>query len=364
MKTLIIGGGLSGLAVAERLQDQGHDYMLLEARSRFGGRIMTHRFDDGYFDMGPAWFWPGQPRIAALIDRLELIKFDQFSDGALLFENERGQVQRVNAMSPMQGSWRLEGGLARLTDALADRLPDDRKRLNAAVTKMDLSGGRCVAILSTGEHVTADRVVLALPPRLVADIAFSPRMPAEVTSAMQGIATWMAGQAKAVAVYDTPFWRARGLSGDAMSRSGPLVEIHDASPRKGGPYALFGFIGVPPDARENEQSLRRKIRHQLERLFGPDAAEPRKLYIKDWARDPRTATDADKMPLSDHPTYGLPPAMTNLWNGKLLFAGTEVAATFGGYIEGALEAADDVLRILCPQDVVTGRGQALHEPAN
>ena len=346
MKTLIVGGGLSGLALTERLQDQGQDYMLLEARSRFGGRIMTHRLEDGYFDMGPAWFWPGQPRIAALIDRLGQTRFDQFSDGILTFENERGQVQRGQGFSSMEGSWRLKGGLARLTDALADRLPDERKRLNAPVVKLDMSGGRCTATLATGEHVTADHVVLALPPRVMAEITFSPALPAETIRAMTGVETWMAGQAKAVAVYDTPFWRTKGLSGDAMSRKGPMVEIHDASPLEGGPYALFGFIGVPPEGRADEHLLRQHLLAQLERLFGPEAAAPRELYVKDWAFDPYTATKADMAPPYAHPTYGLPNAMTNLWNGKLHFAGTEVAPTFGGYIEGALEAAENVLGTL------------------
>ena len=54
MQTLIIGGGLSGLALADALQAQGHDYMLVEARDRFGGRIKTEYDEVGYFDMGPA----------------------------------------------------------------------------------------------------------------------------------------------------------------------------------------------------------------------------------------------------------------------------------------------------------------------
>lgn len=349
MKTLIVGGGLSGLALAERLESQGRDYVLLEARPRFGGRIMTHHLDDGYFDMGPAWFWPGQPRIVALIDRLGLTKFDQFADGVLSFEDERGWVQRGQGFSSMQGSWRLKGGLAALTDALASRLPDDRKRLNAPVVKLAMSGDQCTATLATGEYITADEVILALPPRIAADIAFSPALPANATQAMTGIATWMAGQAKAVAVYDTPFWRGQGLSGDAMSRKGPMVEIHDASPLEGGPYALFGFIGVPPQGRGDEELLRQHLKAQLIRLFGPEAAEPEQLYFKDWAFDPYTATDADKAPLYAHPTYGLPHAMTNLWNEKLHFAGTEVAPAFGGYIEGALEAAENALNTLSAQ---------------
>ncbi len=346
MRTLIVGGGLSGLALAQTLEAQGHDYLLVEARSRFGGRILTQHSDGGDFDMGPAWFWPGQPRIAALVARMNLQKFNQFADGKLTFEDVQGHVQRGQGFSSMEGSWRLLGGLDTLTAALANSLPDHRKRLNTPVIKLEMSEDRCSATLSGGEKISADQVVLALPPRVAGQIAFSPTLPDNAVLAMQGIATWMAGQVKAVAVYDTPFWRNDGLSGDAISRKGPMVEIHDASPAAGGPYALFGFIGVPPQVRADEQRLRQHLHAQLSRLFGPQAAEPKQLYIKDWASDPYTSTEADKAPLYAHPTYGLPHAMTNLWKNKLHFAGTEVAPIFGGYIEGALEAAENVLNTL------------------
>ncbi len=38
----------------------------------------------------------------------------------------------------------------------------------------------------------------------------------------------MAGHAKVVALYERPFWREQGLSGDAISHCGTLAEIHDA----------------------------------------------------------------------------------------------------------------------------------------
>ena len=346
MTTLIVGGGLSGLALAEALETQGRDYLLIEARPRFGGRIKTERVVGSGFDMGPAWFWPGQPRIAALIARLNLQKFDQFSDGVLSYEDESGRVKRGQGISSMEGSWRLVGGLGQMIDALATRLPDHRKRLNAPVVDLTKSMDGISVTLASGEILDANHVVLALPPRVAAQFTFAPALPANTLRTMQGIATWMAGQAKAVAVYDTPFWREDGLSGDAMSRVGPMVEIHDASPAQGGPYALFGFIGVPPHARKHEHQLREQLQAQLIRLFGPKAAEPIQLYIKDWAFDRYTATQADQAPLYAHPTYGLPHAMTHLWDDTLHFAGTEVAPTFGGYIEGALEAAENVLNTL------------------
>lgn len=342
MQTLIIGGGLSGLALADMFEAKSHDYMLLEARDRFGGRIMTEHHKHGAFDMGPAWFWPGQPRIAAIIDRLNLEKFDQFYKGDLTFEDEQGQVQRRRGHSPMEGSWRLKGGLGALTQTLSDGLPNTRKRLNAPVIALRQTDKNIVVTLGNGDRLFADQVVLALPPRIAAKITFAPSLPSGVTQSMQNVATWMARQAKALAVYDTAFWREAGLSGDATSRFGPMVEVHDASPVSGGPYALFGFIGVPPQGRSDRQLLRQHIQAQLGRLFGPEAAIPTKLYIKDWAFDPYTSTRADQQPLYAHPTYGIPQTMKGLWDSKLHFAGTEAAPQYGGYIEGALEAAKNV----------------------
>lgn len=343
MHILIVGGGLSGLALADALETKGLDYTLVEARSRFGGRIKTEHHGPGYFDMGPAWFWPGQPRIAALIARLGLTQFDQYASGALLFEDANGQVERGRGFASMQGSWRLEGGLAALVDGLADRVPDHRKHLNAQITSVIRTDDGILATLQNDTQIEANHVVLALPPRIAAEITFTPNLPDPALHTMRDIPTWMAGHAKAIAVYDTPFWRHAGLSGDASSRHGPMVEIHDASPASGGPYALFGFVGIPPQGRNDDALLRGHLHAQLERLFGAPAANPVKLYIKDWAFDPHTATDADKAPLYAHPTYSLPSSMTGMWNNTLHFAGTEVAPQFGGYLEGALEAAENVL---------------------
>ena len=340
MRTLIIGGGLSGLALAEALERAGEDYLLLEARERVGGRMLSVDQDGASFDLGPSWFWPGQPRIATLIERLGLERFDQFAIGDVLAEDAQGRVRRGQGIASMAGSWRLEGGLAQVPKALAQRLPDGRLRLNAVVTKVAMSDNGVSVTLEDGDCFSGGRIVFALPPRGVGEVDFMPVLPVETLAAMRDVPTWMAGHAKAVAVFDAPIWRNAGLSGDAVSQRGPLVEIHDASPQEGGPFALFGFVGVPPEARRDEVLLKDHIRAQLVRLFGQ---APSALILKDWAFDRFTSTTADQAPLYAHPTYRLPDAMRDLWEGRLLFAGTEVAPEFGGYIEGALEAAEIVL---------------------
>ncbi len=54
----IVGGGLSGLYAAHLLEQQGlHDYVLLEARPTWGGRIESATLDEPQhphrFDLGP-----------------------------------------------------------------------------------------------------------------------------------------------------------------------------------------------------------------------------------------------------------------------------------------------------------------------
>ena len=342
MKTeiAIVGGGLAGLALAARLQAANVEFHLFEARSRLGGRIAVLNTPTGAVDLGPAWFWPGQPRIANLIEGLGLRAFPQYAEGDICFEDERGVVHRGVGFASMEGSFRLEGGMDSLIRGLAARVPGNRLHLSSKVVDV-AQGGRLLT--DTGEWCEAEHVVLALPPRIAAKLRFQPPLDRDILRMLEAIPTWMAGHAKFVAVYDTPFWRARGLSGDAMSRRGPLAEIHDASGPDGAPAALFGFLGVQAALRRGrEDDLRAAAVQQLSRIFGPDAAAPATTTLMDWAVQPETATDADAEPSVGHPSYGLPSSIAGLWGGRLHFGSTEAATDMGGLMEGALASAERV----------------------
>lgn len=345
-ETLIVGGGLAGLSLADQLMARGRPFALLEARDRLGGRILTTHHAGAPLDMGPAWFWHGQPRLARLLKRFGLTAFDQYTAGDTLFESGHGAVIQQRGHGSMIGSFRIEGGMGALTARLASTLDANRVHLGLQVLHLQNAESGVAVETAEGALFRATRVVLALPPRLAAGMRFTPNPAPAAHQAMARIATWMADQAKAVAIYDAPFWREAGLSGDAISRLGPLVEIHDASAPSGGPFALFGFIGVPPRGRTNEDTLRQLVIAQLARLFGPRAAKPLAVEIKDWALDRFTATANDLQPVHAHPRYGMPEAIADLWAGRLIFASTEVAPHSGGFLEGALEAAENALATL------------------
>ena len=348
---LIVGGGLSGLSLADHLTRSGVDCLLVEAQDRLGGRILTEEISGGRFDLGPTWFWPGQPRMAELVRRFSLPVFEQYATGDLIYQDQSGAVQLGRGFASMQGSFRIGGGMGTLTSALGNVVDAERIRVGVPVRSLTNEEGLITAKLdgsSQLDAVCAKRVVLAIPPRVVAEtIAFHPALDATQKNAMSRIPTWMAGQAKVLAVYEEPHWRAAGLSGDAMSQRGPMVEIHDASPIEGGPYALFGFVGVSPDARTaHKDELMRLALDQLRAMFGPAMDEPLNLVIKDWAAMPEIATSKDHAPVRSHPHYGLPPDLRGLWDGTLHLASAEAGQHFGGFLEGALEAAEATAREL------------------
>ena len=108
--------------------------------------------------------------------------------------------------------------------------------------------------------------------------------------------------------------------------------MHDASPADARKGALFGFA-QPGAARQ--PGFRDAALAQLGRLFGQEAARPDEVIVKDWSMDQATAIPADQTPPTGHPAYRpLPPTE------RMIFAGSEAASEDGGFLEGALAAAE------------------------
>jgi monoamine oxidase len=356
---VVIGAGLSGLYASHLLAQAGQKVLLIEARERIGGRILSQGLADAThrIDLGPSWFWPGMnPRIEGLVREFGLDAYPQHTHGAYAIEAPDGKVHRQHstwAQSP--SSWRIAGGMQSLVDALQARIADRvhlktgtrvrgmALRANGVELELEDASGRWTQ--------TATQVVLTIPPRLTAqDLRMEPAWPETLLKDMRHTPTWMAGQAKFAAIYPRAFWREAGWSGDAMSNRGPMGEIHDASDATGDNAALFGFVGASPAYRAGigRVELERQALAQLVRIFGEQAGQPLWSGVQDWALEPLTAASADQQPLAYHPVYG-DPALPSDWNGRLWLAGTERSANYGGYLEGALESAEVAVQGLLAQ---------------
>ena len=345
---IVIGAGLAGLTAARRLTAAGHDTLVLEARTRPGGRIlsMTPPGAPGVYDLGPAWFWSGQPHVAALVQEAGMAVFEQYARGLSVFEAAAGT--RPQAFAPdwqQPPSYRIGGGVASLSEYLHDRLPHATVRLDHRVRSIRLEDDTMVihADTATGQQgLRARQVIVALPPHLAATtVRYAPGLPQAVEAAMRATPTWMGQAMKVVVTYERPFWREHGLSGLGLSYAGPVQQFHDASPMDGASGALFGWIGDGANARRLTLDARRTaVIDQVVRLFGPAGAQATGYAEMNWEAEAFTNGLQAGPRAGGHPHYGHPLLQAPQMDGRLHWAGAEVSPVSGGYLDGAIASGE------------------------
>lgn len=355
---IIIGGGLAGLYAGYLLKAQDVEFKILEASSRLGGRILgkphsTGDHDQHGLDLGPTWFWPHQTALTALIKSLNIEIFEQYNRGEALFEADaHSPIERF--MPSYMESMRVVGGMYRLIGRLAAELAGEVIELNYTVSSIRSTNGKWQI---AGDHsdkaaIIADRVIIAAPPRVIVDkLEVTDENLEPLVEALEKVPTWMAAQAKFIASYKKPFWREQGLSGQAFSRLGPMVEIHDASSADNDSFAIFGFIGIAAVDRftMTHDDLEQACLLQLAKIFGEQALDIEKCYLVDWAANQLIASIADINGRPEHPFIDLAPYRKTMTENGLYFGSAEVATQDPGYLHGAVVAASNAVEMLLSQ---------------
>ncbi|OJV74436.1 MAG: monooxygenase [Microbacterium sp. 71-36] len=236
----------------------------------------------------------------------------------------------------------------------------DAVRLGAPVRRIEVRGDR-VLVSTADETVTAGSVIVAVPPALRDRIAFAPALPPRHAQLAQ---RWPAGiLSKAYAVYERPFWRDRQLSGQGLSDTGPVFITFDASPPDaGGPGVLLGFVGGVY-AREwddlPEPERRARVLSSFADLFGPKALDAvgyidQRWGAETWVGGGPTAAPGPGVVV---PYAGALAAPV----GRILWAGTETADRWTGFMDGAVRAGEraalqarTLLRTASPDHTTTG----------
>jgi monoamine oxidase len=275
------------------------------------------------FELAIEAVWAAQPEDMSLLHVL----FCTHSAGGLemMLDTERGAQQD-----------RFVGGSQLVPLRIAERLGPERVMLGAPVRRVEQREDG-VTVHADGVVARGTRAIVAMAPPLAGRVAYHPPLPGfrdQLTQRMP-----LGSVAKCMAIYEEPFWRAEGLSGQGLSDAGPVKVTFDSSPADGSPGVLLGFIEgrrAHEFGRLGVDERRATVVEGFRRLFGPRAAKPDGYLECLWAEEEWSrGCYGCHMPTGAWTSYG--PALREPI-GALHWAGTEYATVWSGYMEGAVRS--------------------------
>ena len=255
----------------------------------------------------------------------------------LFYIHSAGNLMDLVAVSGGAQECRCVGGTQQLSDKMAVAL-GKRVILNApvhAITQDDHS----VRIEVDSVTVNAERAIIALPPTLAGRVRYRPALPGYRDQFTHRIP--MGTVIKFQCLYEWPFWREHGLTGQVTSDTSAVRITFDNTPPDGAPGVLLGFIEGEEGrrwGRRNLEERRAEVLNCLARYFGEQARAPQEYVEVSWAEEEYSR--------GCYAGFLQPGVLTSYGEalrapiGRLHWAGTETATEWNGYMDGALQAGE------------------------
>jgi monoamine oxidase len=249
-----------------------------------------------------------------------------------------GTMERLfNVRGGAQQS-RIRGGSQLIALRMAHAL-GKRVHLRTPVRRI-IQNAHGVQVVSDRVHVTAHRVIVAVPPALAQRIEYAPLLPPGRDQLLQRMP--MGALMKVEAVYRTPFWRKSGLTGQFLTVGGPVGYSFDNSPPDGSRGVLAGFVGGVQNLNWGSRSpaqRRKAVLAQYVRLFQDERfATPLAYFDENWTQTEWTRGG---------PTAIMGPGTLLRYGhalrtpcGRIHWAGTETSDYWQGYMDGAVRSGE------------------------
>jgi monoamine oxidase len=232
---------------------------------------------------------------------------------------------------------RFVGGSQAIPLEMARRL-GDAVLLETPVRSISQDQNRVTVVADNGTY-EAQEVTVALPPTLAGRIAYTPKLP----SLRDGVTQrFPAGSViKAQAIYETPFWRDDGLSGEFITDVDPLSFGLDNSPPDGKPGVLVGFFGAQASrdwAARPVSTRKAAMVAAMTRMFGAQAGHPIGYVEGVWPNEEYSRGCWGYTPPGI--LTGFRDALTQPV-GRIHWAGTETElGPFSGFMDGAVRTGE------------------------
>ena len=230
------------------------------------------------------------------------------------------------------------GGARQIPQRLADGL-GTRVRLSTPVHRISVHHDT-LRVEGAELRLSAQQVVVALPPMLAGRLQYAPPMPALRDQMIQRMV--LRGRIRIALVYSEPFWRREGHSGNLTTDQ---LFVSDQGPRSEsgsgcGRGVLSASIGLDVSQRLRELTnaeRRHLVIEELVRGFGPLAARPIGYREVDW-------------PAEEYSRGCVSHCGPGVWTGygrglresvgRIHWAASELATEFPGQMEGAVRSGE------------------------
>ena len=336
----IIGAGLTGLTIGYHLQKSGVDFRIVEARGRLGGRILTsHKDGYAHIEKGATWFGDQHTALLELLNTLSIQAFPQALGKTAIYEPLSTSPPQLVQLPPNDApSYRIKGGTSVLIKKLASYIPNGWIHMNQAVSSID-DTGELLEVTTENTVLRSRYVISTLPPNLfVSLINVTPSLPESLVELAQTTHTWMGESIKVGLRFEKPFWEEKKqLSATVFSNVGPITEMYDHTNNERTAFALKGFLN---SAYSTVSRRRRKevALSQLRKYYGNAIDQYESYEELVWQAEQYTYAQYPES-LLPHQNNGHPSYRSDYLDGKLYLTGSETAAHFPGYMEGAIRSA-------------------------
>jgi len=190
---VIIGGGVTGLTLQYLLRKEGIHAIILEARSRLGGRIYTPQPDNAPpIEMGATWLDAQHTYLNSLLQELSLDVFPQKLGKTAIYEPISTSPHQLVTLPHQEiPSYRIKGGTSSLINALAKDANADTLYCNQAV--QSIKEVEDSLVVESNDHTFSTNIVVStLPPFLFKNtINVEPNLPKSILEVMDKTHTWM-----------------------------------------------------------------------------------------------------------------------------------------------------------------------------
>lgn len=368
-KSILVAGGRRGLFNANskllpgRPLEVAEFYVAVVRLERMAGKVVMEK----------PWLTPNARRI----DRKSLEQWvhanvhSRWAKDTLLaalqtvFAVDLNKLSLLHALVYIQSS----GGLTKLIDIRGGAQQDvivggaqglaediaweirDRIMLDDPVVAIEQTA-HAVMVRTQKARYRATRLVLAVPPTVIQDIAFDPWLPEEIAAYLDAYTPGTAY--KCIATYRKPFWREKGFSGIALQSEGHFSAIFDGSHGEHCQPSLIGLaFGAKAEllASDCEVGRRSSVIAGFVEAFGGAANDAVDIVCKAWAHDPWAGGGYAGMLRPGGWTQSAR-GVDRRW-GRIHWAASEASRHFRGYMEGAVlsgrQTAEDILALEPPQ---------------